>query len=202
MCLKKIFKNSYIKNLLLAVLIVFVLLFAVLNWLEIYTRHGEEVEVPNVKGLLVERAEPLFTGKNLYCQIIDSTYSKSTVPGSIIETIPPIGSKVKRGRTIYLKINSFTARLVSVPDVKDISQREAMAKLQSLGFEKVEIRVVPGAYRDLVVGLGSRGISLEFGDKIPINTPLYLLVSSGTEEVIFPENSSIVLEEDPDESWF
>jgi beta-lactam-binding protein with PASTA domain len=198
----KFFKNIYVKNLLAAVLVLVVLLIAVLAWLGIYTQHGEAVEVPDVKGLQVEKAEPFFASKELQYQIIDSVFSKGAIPGSIVETIPSVGSKVKKGRTIYLKINSFTAQLLTVPDVKDLSLRHALAMLKSIGFERVETKSVQGIYRDLVIGLESKGVPVAPGEKIPVSTPLSLLVSSGTGEMIFTEDTSVILEGTPDESWF
>jgi beta-lactam-binding protein with PASTA domain len=196
-------KNIYVKNLLIAVLVFLVLVFVILSWLKVYTQHGEGVEVPDVKGLQIEKAEAFFTSKELYFQIIDSTFSKGAIPGSILETVPPIGSKVKKGRTIYLKINSFTAQLIAVPDVKDLSQRQALAMLQSIGFERVAIKLVPGAYRDLALGLESRGMPVEPGSKFSLDTPLSILVSSGTgNPEMQGEDTSVILERTPDESWF
>lgn len=135
----KFLKNIYVKNLLIAVLIFLVLVFAILSWLKVYTQHGEAVEVPDVKGLQLEKAEAFFTSKDLFFQVIDSTFSKSAIPGSILETVPPIGAKVKKGRTIYLKINSFTAQLITVPDVKDLSQRQAFGMSYIVGIHDTNV---------------------------------------------------------------
>ncbi|MDR3340294.1 MAG: PASTA domain-containing protein [Candidatus Symbiothrix sp.] len=198
----KFLKNIYVKNLLAAILVIVVLVLAVLSWLKIYTQHGQSVEIPDVKGLLVEKAEPIFASRDLNYQVIDSVFSRGAKPGSIVESVPPIGSKVKRGRTIYLKINSYTAQLISIPNVKDLSQRQAFAMLKSIGFESVSIKSIPGKYRDLAVGLESRGVELEPGDKVTINTPLALLVSSGSGEITSIEDSTVIEENNPDETWF
>ena len=39
--------------------VVILLLFGVLKWLDVYTRHGEAVVVPDVKGMTVREAEML-----------------------------------------------------------------------------------------------------------------------------------------------
>jgi beta-lactam-binding protein with PASTA domain len=196
------FKNIYVKNLLAAVLVFFVLLTVVLIWLSVYTHHGESVEVPNVKGLQVEAAAPFFTSSNLQYQVVDSIFDKNAVPGSIIETIPPMGTKVKEGRTIYITTNSFIALLITIPEVKDLSQRQALAMLKSLGFEKVNVRSVPGTYRDLVVGLESKGRAVEAGGRASASTPFTLLVGSGSSEYVLAEDSVVVLDVSPDETWY
>jgi len=199
---QSIFKNIYIRNLLGLILVSIVLIYAVLIGLKRYTHHGEAVEVPDIKGLTIEKAEPFFTDKNLNFAIVDSVFNKNAVPGSIFETIPPVGSKVKQGRTIYLKVIAFQPQLITIPDVKDISQRQSRAMLQSLGFENVGIKIVSGIYRDLVLGIESRGIPLEPGQRVPANTPLSLLISSGSDDIILLENPVDSLGVSLDESLF
>jgi hypothetical protein len=196
------FRNIYFKNLLAAILIFLVLVVAVLTWLNIYTHHGESVEIPNVKGLQIEEVAPIFANKKLYYQIIDSIFDKNAVPGSIVRTVPPAGSKVKEGRTIYITTNSVTAQLITIPDVKDLSQRQAISMLKSIGFERINIKSVSGVHRDLVIGLESRGLPMEAGMRATASTPLMLLVCSGNDEYIFMENSDTIVDISPAESWF
>jgi beta-lactam-binding protein with PASTA domain len=199
------FKNIYVRNLLVAVLVFFVLLTVVLIWLSVYTHHGESVEVPNVKGLQVEAAAPFFANQNLQYQVVDSIYDKRAVPGSIIETVPPVGTKVKEGRTVYITTNSYVASLITIPEIKDLSQRQALAMLKSLGFENVNVRTVPGPYRDLVIGLESRGQAVEAGTHTSAGISLTLLVASGSSEYQYDlaEDSTVVLDElSPEETWY
>ena len=197
-----LFRNIYIRNFLGMILVIIILLFGVLYWLDLYTQHGKAVEVPDVKGLTIELAEPFFAKNDLSFTIIDSVFNKSAEPGTIIETTPPVGSNVKKGRTIYLKVVSFLPPLITVPNLRDNSQRRSLAYLKSLGFEKIEIKLVPGAYRELVLGIESRGVTIESGQRIPANTPLTLLVSSGSGEVTLLEDLIDSVEVSLDESWF
>jgi len=195
-------KNIYIRNLFGLILVFILLVSAVLIGLKRYTQHGEAVEVPDVKGLSVETAEPFFTAKDLNFAIVDSIYNKGAIPGSIFETTPPVGSMVKKGRIIYLKIVAFLPQLISIPDVKDSSQRQSIAMLKSLGFENIGIKSVPGVYRDLVLGIESKGVPMEAGQRVPANTPLSLLVSSGSDDILLLENPADSLEVSLDESLF
>jgi beta-lactam-binding protein with PASTA domain len=197
-------KHIIIANILLAVAIVCVLVFILLLWLNVYTNHGKEVTVPEVKGLTVEEAAPFFQNIVLKYEVSDSLFVRGSTAGTILETIPPIGTAVKEGRTIYLTVSSYLSKLFTVPDVMDMSQRQAVSLLSSTGFEKVTIKLVPGAYRDLVVGLEAGGRTLTVGDKIQADTRLTLLVSSGTGEE-YVDSDSIPEEPGNDESteeWF
>ncbi|MDR1610978.1 MAG: PASTA domain-containing protein [Candidatus Symbiothrix sp.] len=180
MGLEKIFKNVIIRNLLLVILFFAILVSGISVWLNAYTNHGESVEIPDVKAMKLEVAKPLFEAKELACQVIDSTYNKTVSPGTIIETIPPVGSKVKKGRTVYIRLNSYSSGMISIPDVRDVSHRQATAMLKALGFERIETRWVEGHFRDLVIGVEYRGQTLQIKEKVPANAVLTLLVSSGS----------------------
>jgi beta-lactam-binding protein with PASTA domain len=205
MNIKSILLNIYVRNILLAVFILCILTYITLKWLDAYTKHGESVEIPDVKGMTIKLAEPFFSQKNISYQVIDSAFYSSLPSGSIVETIPPIGSKIKKGRTIYLRVNSYGSQTIELPEVRDLSQRQALAMLRSLGFENVRIRLVPGAFRGLVLGLESSGKELNAGDKIYATMPLTLLVSSGkgdTDVSEILEDTVIVSDENTDETWF
>ena len=192
-------KRSYLKNIyisnLLGLIFAFVLLsFTVLHGLDYYTQHGKTVEVPDVKGFSVEKAAPLFVNRGLNSVVVDSVYIKNVRPGIIAETTPPVGSMVKRGRTIYLKVASFLPQLIRIPDVENSSQRQSLAMLRSLGFENIEIKLVPGVYKDLALGIESNGKKMEAGQRVSADTPLFLLVSSGSDDILLIENPADSIE--------
>ena len=108
-------------NLIAMMAVVILLLFGVLKWLDVYTRHGEAVVVPDVKGMTVGEAEMLLRNHGLVCVVSDSNYVKNKPAGSILELNPSAGQKVKEGRTIYLTINTLDVPLRLVPDVADNS---------------------------------------------------------------------------------
>jgi beta-lactam-binding protein with PASTA domain len=194
-----IWSNPYIRNILTAASILFILVIITLWGLSRYTRHGRAVVVPDVKGLQVEEAAPFFEKNTLSYEVVDSSFIRNATPGSIIEMTPQAGTKVKENRIIYLTINAFSTQMFTIPEVKDLSQRQAVAMLSAIGFERLSVEMVDGIYRDLVVGLRSNGKEINAGDKLPINSRLVLLVSSGNA----PTNpDSVVIETTSEESWF
>ena len=68
-------------NLIAMVIVVALVLFGVLKGLDIYTRHGEAVVVPNVKGMGVAEAEKMFRNQGLTCIVSDSSYVKNLPAG-------------------------------------------------------------------------------------------------------------------------
>lgn len=204
---KSIFNNIYLKNVLLAVAIIVLLVFGVLWWLDIYTRHGRSVIIPDIKGLQVGEAEVILRENTLTFEVVDSVFNKDVAPGAILETVPPMGTKVKEHRKLYVTINAFNSQTAVIPEFKDQSQRQAIAKLNSIGFKSIEVKYVPGAYRDLVVGLEFNGREVNPGQRLPVESRLLLLVSNGSN---FHEGSEDSLEmefetsepAEVDESWF
>ncbi|MDR1369981.1 MAG: PASTA domain-containing protein [Dysgonamonadaceae bacterium] len=194
-----IWNNPYIRTLLLAIGILLALIMTTLWALGMYTQHGKAVVVPDVKGLQVSDAAPFFEKSALRYEVIDSSFIKNAAPGSIVEMTPQAGTKVKENRIIYLTINAFSTQMFIIPDIKDLSQRQAIAMLSAIGFEHINVEFIDGAYRDLVMGLKANGKEVNAGDKLPINSRLIILVSSGNDPI---QADSVVIDTTPDESWF
>lgn len=200
--------NPYLFNLLLAVIVACSLIYGTLKWLDAYTRHNEAVVVPDVKGLNIEEAVPFFESNHLRYNVIDSVFSKDVKPGAIVELVPAVGSKVKEGRIVFVTVNALTSQMAMVPDVKDLSFRQAYAILRARGFNQIEIEYVPGDYKDLAVGVELHERPLEKGEHVPLTAPLLLKVSSGEAEMpadtlSFPGDSVPVESLDSEEeNWF
>ena len=166
-------------NLIAMVIVVALALFGVLKGLDIYTRHGEAVVVPNVKGMGVTEAEKMFRNQGLTCIVSDSSYVKNLPAGCILEHSPAAGQKVKEGRTIYLTINTLNVPLQIVPDVADnSSMRQAQARLLATGFKLSENQYIPGE-KDWVYGVKYQGRTLTNGEKVPVGSTLTLIVGDG-----------------------
>lgn len=205
--LTKLIKNPFVLNLLLAGVVVCVLIWGTLHWLDHYTRHNEAVVVPDVKGLELEEAAEFFKSNKLRYNVIDSVFSKEVKPGAIVELVPAAGSKVKEGRIVFVTVNAFTSQMATIPEVEDLSFREAYARLRARGFENIEIEYVPGDFKDLAIAVTRDGRILERGEHVPLKAALVLRVSSGEEEIIPAD--SLLLENPPaqsleteEENWF
>ena len=183
MKIRNVFWNIYVKNILIATAVLIVLIFTVMLWLNVYTHHGKQITVPDIKELPVEQAAQILVQKSLQYTIVDSMYVRNKPAGSVLEVVPPAGTNVKIGRTVYLTVNSVTAQMLTVPRVTDMSRRQAETTLRSLGFDNIKIRMQSGAYKDLVIQLeNTSGNPIVEDSRLPVNTPLVLLVSSGEME--------------------
>lgn len=199
-------------NIIGMIVLVVLMVFGVLKWLDVYTRHGQAVVVPNVEGMTVDEAAKMFRDHRLECIVSDSTYVKNKPAGIVLDANPVAGQKVKEGRIIYLTINTLSVPLRTVPDVADNSSlRQAQAKVLGAGFKLNEVEEIVGE-KDWVYGVKYQGRLLETGDKVPLGAALTLMVGNGGEEVL--NEDSLMMEEgeeDPisseapatqDDSWF
>ncbi len=175
----KLIKNPVVINLFLMAIVSSGIIYGVLSWLDSYTHHNQAVVVPDVKGMTLEDAAQFFQDNKLRYNVIDSVFSKDVMPGSIVELVPGVGSKVKEGRIVFVTINALTSQMAVIPDVEDLSFRQAYALLKARGFSSVEIEYVPGNYKDLVMGVELNGRNLLKGEHVLLSAHLVLKVSSG-----------------------
>ena len=166
-------------NILAMVLVVVALAFGVKYGLDVYTRHGEGIEVPKVEGMVYQNARALMEERGLYLVVTDSGYNKRLPANSILVQNPGPGMKVKQGHTIYVTVNSPSSPSFAIPDLVDNSSfREAEAKLTAIGFKLTPPQQV-GGEKDWVYGILCRGRRVSTGDRISIDSPLTLLVGNG-----------------------
>ena len=81
-------------NIIAMVIVVIGLLFVTLKGLDVYTRHGEAVVVPDVKGMTVDEATRMFRNHGINCVVSDSNYVKNKSAGIILELSPAAVRKV------------------------------------------------------------------------------------------------------------
>ena len=165
---------------MLAMIVVICLFVAVAYWISFaYTRHGKEVEVPNLNGLTVRQAMDRLDALGLYGEVRDSIYNRAYAPGVICDQSVHAGNKVKTGRTIGMTVNTDQAPTLVLPDVADnMSYREATAKLRSMGFTLGEPEYIDGE-KDWVYSVKYKGYNVSMGTRIDINEPLRLVVGNG-----------------------
>ena len=183
MSTKPVIKNFLGNNILLNIVaigvVAILLLILTLLFLNVYTRHGQNVVVPQLQGLQEEEAEAMLKSKGLDIMVVDSIFKKEAVPGSIIDQTPKPNNKVKEGRDIYVTIYARNPQQISVPGLVDFSTRQAIALLNSIGFTQIAIEEVPAQYSGLVMSVEYRGKKLMPDEQIPAGSPLKLVVSSG-----------------------
>ena len=128
--------KSLYKNLLLALITLFLLFFAWIKYLEIYTNHNDFIKVPDLTGIDITAMDSVFENLDLRYTVIDSIFDKSRKKGVVVNQDPSSEKYVKENRKIYLTINSLKSRKVVFPDIFDLTLRQAVRKLKKSGLVK------------------------------------------------------------------
>jgi len=177
---KKIFSRYLVIHLVAMAIVIILLCIGVKYALDIYTHHGQGIEVPELKGMTYEKAYRLLEEKGLLIEVSDSGYNKKMKADCVLAQTPGFGQKVKEGHVIYVTINSSSSPTFAIPDIVDNSSlREAEARLTAMGFKLTEPQLIDGE-KDWIYGILCRGRRVSNGDRIPIDYPLTLMVGKGT----------------------
>lgn len=178
--------------------------------IDIYTNHGEGVEVPDLHGKLYADARHILEQRGLVIELQDSGFNKSLPADCVLEQVPGVGAKVKEGHVIRVTVNSPNSPMLTIPDIIDnSSRRQAIARLTAMGFRLLEPEMIPGE-KDWVYGIKCRGRSLVTGDHVSADIPLRLVVGDGMyddgddihmsdDQVHVPEEIDVYSSDDVDE---
>lgn len=179
-----IFSKTFFKQLVLAASISVAIIWGALKLLDIYTLHGRGIEVPDLEGLQLEDAQELLLEYNLRHVINDSIFDTNREKGSIAMQDPEAGTEVKRNRTIYLTTVAVLPEMVQMPDLTDLSRRQAMALLETHGLTVGRIEYKPDIARNVVLEQKYQDGIIEAGAPIAVGTRINLELGEGIGENI------------------
>ena len=184
---KYITSRVFLAQLLAALAIMAVLAYLFFHWITFITNHGDEITVPNLSKLNPEQVEEKLDELDLDYQIIDTVDYRSDFPKlTVVEQEPTSGSKVKGGRTIYIKLNASTFKMVVVPDLIEKTYRQAVPTLKAVGLQEGSIKYVPYLGKDMVLEMWIGGKKIKAGEKVLKNTKVDLVLGDG--KVVFDES--------------
>ena len=141
-------KKFYI-NLLAAILLIFVLLWLTFRLIDKFTRHNQTFLMPHIVGMSADEAMEKYDD-DLHFIITDSVYQKNVEPGSIVQQDPLPDSKIKKGRNVYCIIVAKTPEKTIMPNLNNLSLRQAVVSLETAGLKVKEIVYVKHFARNAV----------------------------------------------------
>ena len=114
-----------LRNIVLAFLILFFGTIIIMQVLKIYTRHNHILTVPDLAGLTLEDAVRTARESDMRVEVFDSVFMTDFERGTVVEQHPVAGFKVKKNRKIFLTMNAVNAARVAMPDLVDLTFRQA-----------------------------------------------------------------------------
>lgn len=184
---------TFFKQLFFALLIVCGALFLFMQWIRFSTNHGEEITVPNLSKMTLEQAEEKLDELDLDYELLDTVDYNSSFPKlSIVQQDPKAGTKVKKNRVIYVKINASEYAKVRLPDLIQKTYRQAVPTLNALGLQVGDTTYIPNLGKDMVLEMKYNGQTIKPGQQVLKMSKISLVLGDGKvgfEDESNPENN-------------
>ena len=184
-----IFSKAFWINTIIAATLLFFAAKWMLGYLDKYTLHGEAISVPDFTGKKMEQLDEFISESKIQYTIIDSVYKTDKPRGTVTDQDPPAGFNVKEGRKIYLTVNAKLPLRVALPDLTDVTLRQATAILEYYGLKVGNKKYVPDQCFNCVLRMELKGHKADAGTLVEKNTSIDLVLGQGqsTELVQIPD---------------
>lgn len=153
----------FFRHFILSVVLSVILISLVLGLLKWYTHHGEAFKVPSLLGLTPDQIEQLTTIDNFEIIIIDSVFDSRQPKGTVLIQDPVPETYVKKGRKIYLTTVAVLPERVNMPNLVDLTLRQAKATIETYGLKLGQINYVPDIAANAVLAQYYKGRTVEPG---------------------------------------
>lgn len=174
-------EKKFYLNLLIIVVLAGVLLWMTFKLLDKYTRHDEVYTMPDFVGQDYNQVRHDYA-KDFNFILIDSVYPRGQEPGSIFQQDPLPGSKIKKGRNVYAIIVAVTPEKTTMPEVRNLSLREAIGRLESAGLEVERLEYVSYQFKNNIVDQYYQGKPIEKGTELVKGSNIVLHVGIGEDK--------------------
>lgn len=176
--------KTFLKSIIMIVVISVVSVFLLMRWLNYTTRHDEKIFVPDFNKIPLSQVIKTLDSLHLQAVVLDSTSFNPNYPKlSVIEQNPYAGDFVKKDRKIYLTINPSGYGNVTIPKIFGKTIRQAVIELKNIGIRIGENPTyIPDKGKDVVRGLKLGEKYLLEGDKVKKNTEVEFILGDGKEK--------------------
>ena len=171
-------KKSFLFNLgivLLLCTILYVSFFTTLHWI---TRHGEELQIPDVRDKSIDIAMTQLKGMHFEINV-DSTYEPSIKPLTVLKQVPDSGSVVKQGRTVFLTVNMLMPPYIPMPNLVNLSLRSAQMLLRNNKLMMGDTSYKPDIAAGAILEQRYKGTEIRPGEMIAQGSKISLVIGDG-----------------------
>ena len=178
------------------VLVALILLGAWL-WLGVYTRHDVKKQVPDLRTKDLAEATRILEDMGLHAEVIDSVYTDEAPKGSVVDQDPDSGKFVKPDRTVYLVMNASQPKMLNMPNLVDLSKRQAISVLEIIGLKVAEMQYRPDPCLECVLAQLYKGKPIAPETRIRKGESVTLVLGQGQkgERVQVPDVRGMGFEE-------
>lgn len=171
-------KKKFLLHLLFALFLLLLLTWGVLSMLDRYTRHGEVYIVPDFSGLNHQEVISQYQDQFRFI-IVDSIFEKGMDHGAVLQQDPLPGSKVKKGRNLYFIVVARQPEKVMMPNLANLSLRQAMVTLESAGLNINDLSFTEHFARNAVVSQLYNGVPIAPGTELFRGSAIDIVLGDG-----------------------
>ncbi|NDJ00098.1 PASTA domain-containing protein [Flavobacterium sp. LaA7.5] len=172
--------KTFAIQLAIALGIIIITVYAALKWLQNTTNHGQEIPVPNLAKMSVEKAGQSLEAINLQYVVLDTMdFNKDYPPYSIVQQDPLPNVNVKENRKIYLKVNAGGYNDIRLPDLIQKTYRQVVPNLKAAGLQEGKKTYKPYLAKDVVLEMWQNGKKLKAGDMVKKASKIDLVLGDG-----------------------
>lgn len=142
-----------------------------------YTNYDEGITVPDVSKISLQEAQQQLTSYGLRYKVAERRANSAYPADYVIDQTPSASDIVKPNRKIYLTVNSAANPVVEVPNVVNLSKRNAQIQLQNYGLKVGTISFESSRFKSSVLRQ-----SIKPGKEVPKGTTVDLVISDGLGE--------------------
>lgn len=170
-------------HILLAIGITIVICICAIIFLKVYTRHGKEIEMPEFIGQNSEELIRNTDATDFILVISDYVYDKTKEEGVVIKQNPQAKELVKKGRKVYLTVASSEPPKIKMPELRDVSLRQAEIMLNAIGLELDGVIYKPSPFENAVLDQLYKGRAIGAGTEISHGEKITLVVGKDIEDL-------------------
>ncbi|MEI8006371.1 MAG: PASTA domain-containing protein [Bacteroidota bacterium] len=176
-----LFSKKFLKHFLISIGITAVLLWITFYSLSWYTKHSDYIVVPDFRGQIFTDIQQGGKFTDFQFAVNDSIFDPDKPKGAILSQDPYPGSRVKHNRMVYLTIVSLIPEKTSMPDLKDLTLRQAQSMIESSGLKMGRLIFIKSFDEDAVQNQLSMGRVISPGVKIDKGSVIDLQVGMGAK---------------------
>jgi len=171
-------------HILLATGIFILICVITLFVLDSYTRHGTEVVMPNFVGMdSNELLSKETVSKDYIIVVSDYLFDRNSPQGTVLKQDPHAGEMVKKGRKVYVTVASNTPPKVVMPQLQDVSLRQAEIMLKAIGLELAPVIYKASPYENAVLEQLYKGRVILPGTEVSTGETITLVVGKNPDDL-------------------
>lgn len=172
--------KAFFKQVAIALVIIILFVFLMTQWLSYTTNHGQQIPVPNLSKMSVEKAGEALEALDLEYVVLDTVDFRADFPPyTIVQQDPLPDVAVKKNRKVYIKVNAGSYSAVLLPDLIQKTYRQALPTLKNIGLEEGKKTYKPYLAKDVVLEMWQNGKKLKAGDKVQKASKIDLVLGDG-----------------------